>query len=162
MASFKKSALISACIAGVFAACNKSETVNRCLPVTTAAPTTEVTALQTELASKGISVSGVDLRGFFYNIGRQGDTSKRPTVCSTVKVSYTLRLLNGAQLEANNNISFSLTGLIAGWQEGLPLIGKGGFITLYLPPSLAYGASGSGSVPANTNLQFQIDLVDVQ
>lgn len=104
----------------------------------------------------------MDTRGFFFNITREGDTAtKRPTVCSSLKFSYTLRLLNGTQLEAGNNTAGTLSNLIAGWQEGIPLIGKGGYITLYLPPSLAYGAAGQGSVPGNTNLMFQIDLVDV-
>jgi FKBP-type peptidyl-prolyl cis-trans isomerase FkpA len=160
MLSIKKLALPAILSALALASCTKSDTTNRCLPVTATAPASEVTALQTELNAKGISAVG-DNRGFFYIITREGDTTKRPTVCSLVTVSYTLRYLNGTQVEAGNNFKSVLTGLIPGWQEGVPLIGKGGYITLYLPPSLAY-PNGTGTVPANTNLAFQIDLVNVE
>jgi FKBP-type peptidyl-prolyl cis-trans isomerase FkpA len=124
------------------------------------APTTEVSALRGALDAQGISAVQDD-RGFFYIIGRKGDTALRPSVCSNIKVTYTLRSISGQQLEAANNVNLYLSTLITGWQEGVPLIGKGGAITLYLPPSLAYGANGSGSIPPNSNLIFQIDLVDV-
>jgi FKBP-type peptidyl-prolyl cis-trans isomerase FkpA len=148
--------LLAICI---FSSCTKSDT-NRCATVTTTAPSDEVARLQAELSARGISAAA-DSRGFFYVITRTGDETKKPSPCSQVRVSYTLRLLNGAQLEAANNQPFLLSTLVAGWQEGLPLIGEGGYITLYLPPSLGYGASGRGSVPPNANLMFQIELVTV-
>ena len=148
--------LLSTCI---FSSCTKSDT-ERCAPVMVTAPTNEVAQLQAELSARGISAAGDD-RGFFYVITRIGDETRKPGVCSQIRVSYTLRLLNGAQLEAANNQPFLLSNLVTGWQEGLPLIGEGGYITLYLPPSLAYGAAGQGSVPPNANLMFQIELVAV-
>jgi FKBP-type peptidyl-prolyl cis-trans isomerase FkpA len=124
------------------------------------APSTEVSNLRGALDAQGISAVQDD-RGFFYIISRQGDITLRPSVCSNIKVTYTLRSINGMQIEAANNVNLSLGSLITGWQEGVPLIGKGGSITLYLPPSLAYGANGSSSIPPNSNLIFQIELVDV-
>ncbi|HAD33478.1 MAG TPA: FKBP-type peptidylprolyl isomerase, partial [Chitinophagaceae bacterium] len=58
-----------------------------------------------------------------------------------------------------NGVSFGLDGLIVGWQEGIPLIGAGGKIKLYLPPSLAYGSNANGNIPANSSLIFDIDLL---
>jgi peptidylprolyl isomerase/FKBP-type peptidyl-prolyl cis-trans isomerase FklB len=58
--------------------------------------------------------------------------------------------------------------VIAGWQEALPLIKKGGGITLYSPPSLGYGSksvedtAGHVLIPANSNLVFRVVLADVQ
>jgi FKBP-type peptidyl-prolyl cis-trans isomerase FkpA len=58
--------------------------------------------------------------------------------------------------------------LIHGWRRTLPVIKAGGFITLYVPPSMAYGAAitrdGNGNViiPANAYLKFDIDLLTVQ
>ncbi len=155
------SRLLSICCAALLlCSCTKSDTVDRCAPVTTVAPSSEVANLQSALNAGGINAVG-DPRGFFYVIVRTGDTTRRPTVCSTIKVSYTLRYLNGTQIEAGNNSSFPLNTLVLGWQEGLPLIGSGGAINLYLPPSLAYGATGTGGIPGNSNLLFQIDLVSV-
>jgi len=151
-------ALLVACSA--FSSCSKSES-NRCAPVLTTAPSDEVAQLQSEMSLHDITATG-DNRGFFYIISRTGDEMKKPGVCSRVKVSYTLRLMSGAQLDAGNNMSFLLSTVVAGWQEGMPLIGEGGYITLYLPPSLGYGANGNGSVPPNANLVFQIELVAVE
>lgn len=160
MKAFAKMACALLLAGSVFSSCTNSAT-ERCAPVLTTAPSDEVARLQSELSAQGISAVGDD-RGFFYIISRIGDENKRPGVCSRIRVSYTLRLLSGVQLEAANNQPFLLSGLIAGWQEGLPLIGEGGYITLYLPPSLAYGPSGNGSVPPNANLIYQIELVAVE
>ena len=56
---------------------------------------------------------------------------------------------------------WTLGSLIPGWQIGLPLIQKGGEIKLIVPSSLAYGC-GSGPLPPNSVLYFDIHLVDVQ
>jgi FKBP-type peptidyl-prolyl cis-trans isomerase FkpA len=57
--------------------------------------------------------------------------------------------------------SFILNQLIKGWQLGLPQIKKGGSIKLYIPPSLAYGATGNGIIPGNSNLIYEVSLLDV-
>jgi FKBP-type peptidyl-prolyl cis-trans isomerase FkpA len=56
---------------------------------------------------------------------------------------------------------FQLTQLIQAWQVALPMIGKGGRILITVPSSLGYGCQGSGaSIPPNTPLYFEIDLVE--
>ena len=60
-------------------------------------------------------------------------------------------------------ITFELNKVIAGWTEGLKLIGKGGKITLWIPYNLAYGERGAGGVIAPYEaLRFDIELVDVK
>ena len=125
--------------------------------VTTTAPQAEVTALKQFIDSSGISATP-DARGFYYSIQAPGSGSK-PTLCSNVTVNYSGTLTNGTAFESANGVSFDLAGLIAGWQEGIPLIAPGGSITLYLPPSLAYGSRAQGSIPANSILIFKIDLI---
>lgn len=143
------------------AACNQTDTTSdKCAPVTQTAPLSEVTTLRTYISSNSITAVE-DSRGFFYTIQRPGN-SVRPSVCSNVTVSYTGRLTTGNQFDASNGVSFNLSNLILGWQEGIPLIGEGGSIILYLPPSLAYGSQASGNIPANSILIFQIELIDVQ
>jgi FKBP-type peptidyl-prolyl cis-trans isomerase FkpA/FKBP-type peptidyl-prolyl cis-trans isomerase FklB len=56
----------------------------------------------------------------------------------------------------------SLSGLIQGWQIGFQLLGQGSIATLYIPSGLGYGPSGSGPIPANANLIFDVSLVGVK
>jgi FKBP-type peptidyl-prolyl cis-trans isomerase len=61
-------------------------------------------------------------------------------------------------------ISFPLSGVIAGWTQGVPGMKVGGTRRLLIPAALAYGATppyGSG-IPANADLVFDIELVSIQ
>ncbi len=140
-----------------FASCKKNSG-NNCSPVTITAPASEVETLRTYLSDSGITATE-DSRGFFYTINNAGST--KPTVCNAVTVSYVGKLSNGIQFDASDNATFDLSSLIVGWQEGIPLIGTGGSITLYLPPSLGYGSAAAGSIPGNSILVFNINLIAV-
>ncbi len=131
-------------------------------PVTIKAPQAEVTALKQYIDTSGIKPAPtLDDRGFYYVIQKPGSGAK-PTVCSTVTVNYEGTLTNKKTFDKGNGVTFPLGNLILGWQEGIPLIAPGGSITLYLPPSLAYGSrSPSSSIPANSFLIFKIDLIQV-
>ncbi|WP_024794687.1 FKBP-type peptidyl-prolyl cis-trans isomerase [Tomitella biformata] len=59
------------------------------------------------------------------------------------------------------SINFPLSGLIAGWQEGIPGMKVGGRRQLTIPPQLAYGPEGSGHQLSGKTLVFIIDLLDV-
>lgn len=51
--------------------------------------------------------------------------------------------------------------VIPGWEQGLVGMKVGGRRELTIPPALAYGKSGQGSIPGNATLIFVIDLVKV-
>ncbi|MGB4800187.1 MAG: FKBP-type peptidyl-prolyl cis-trans isomerase [Candidatus Saccharimonadales bacterium] len=60
-------------------------------------------------------------------------------------------------------ISFPLTGVIAGWAEGVPGMKVAGTRRLLIPAAMAYGANppyGSG-IPANADLVFDIELISI-
>lgn len=125
-------------------------------------PASELTALQAYVSvanPAAVSHTG----GFYYQILAPGTGTVTPEICSNVRVKYEGRLTNGFKFDEETvGITFTLGQLIPGWQRGLPLIKAGGSINLYLPPSLGYGSSAVGSIPANSILVFNIQLLDVQ
>ena len=86
-------------------------------------------------------------------------------LCSNVTVTYKGSYFNGNVFDstaAGSAATFQLGQVIPGWQKGVPLISKGGDITLYIPPSLGYGPQGYGIIPGNAYLIFDIHIIDIQ
>ena len=53
--------------------------------------------------------------------------------------------------------------MIAGFEEGIAMVGVGGKITIYIPYFKAYGKNGRpGAIPPYTDLVFEIEMVDIQ
>lgn len=104
--------------------------------------------------------------GLRYRILRSSE-GKKPTAASTVSVHYRGWLNSGkvfdSSYERGEPTTFPLRNVIAGWTEGMQLVGEGGMIELWVPSRLGYGERGSpGSIPAHSNLHFIVELVSVQ
>ncbi len=126
----------------------------------TVAPIAEQNNVEAYLTSKSI-VAAKHCSGLFYKIDVAG-TGTNPTACSDVSVKYKGTLTNGNIFDqSTTSISFNIQQLITGWKNAIPLIKEGGKITLFLPPSLGYGAQATGSIPANSILIFEIELLKV-
>jgi FKBP-type peptidyl-prolyl cis-trans isomerase len=57
--------------------------------------------------------------------------------------------------------TFPLAGVVEGWQKGLPGSKEGGRRLLILPPSMGYGAAGSGPIGPDETLIFSVDIIGV-
>ncbi|WP_207493225.1 FKBP-type peptidyl-prolyl cis-trans isomerase [Aridibaculum aurantiacum] len=141
----------------VFGCKKKDEPV--CADVVASVPPSQITALRAYIANNNITAEE-DPRGFFFRIEAAG-SARKPTPCSSVTVDYTGRLTTGGTFDSNPNATFSLNSVITGWRLGVPMIGEGGKIILYLPPALGYGSSPAGSIPPNSTLIFTIELKKV-
>ena len=100
--------------------------------------------------------------GLYYVIINPG-TGSRPVASSNVTVNYKGYLSNGSVFDQSNSsgVSFGLSNVIQGWQEGIPQFKKGGKGILLIPSALGYGASAQSSIPANSVLIFDVELLDV-
>lgn len=100
--------------------------------------------------------------GLYYVINSQG-TGAQPNSASTVTVKYKGTLKDGTVFDQSvNGFTFSLNSVIKGWQEGIPYFKKGGKGMLLIPSALGYGSQATGSIPANSVLIFDIELIDVK
>lgn len=99
--------------------------------------------------------------GLFYQVTNPG-TGAVPSLANTVSVTYTGKLLDGTTFESRTTpLNLALNQVITGWQIGLQQIKKGGSIKLIIPSSMAYGCAAVGSIPPNSILYFEVNLIDV-
>lgn len=103
--------------------------------------------------------------GLYYEILKEGSKEK-PKSDSTVKIDYVGKLIDGTEFDSSKKhgqpVTFNLSGVIPGFNEGLQLIGKGGSIRLYVPSELAYKDTANlPGIPAGSTLIFDVDMLDI-
>jgi FKBP-type peptidyl-prolyl cis-trans isomerase len=90
----------------------------------------------------------------------------KPTAASTVKVHYKGTLLDGTEFDSsykrNQPAEFPLSGVIKGWTEGLQYMPVGGKYRFWIHPDMAYGAQGRPSIPPNSLLVFDVELLEIK
>ena len=127
----------------------------------------EAQTIEDYLAKKGLKAEQT-AEGLYYIIEKQGDGA-RAEAGKRVSVNYTGRLLDGKIFDSSLNpgrtpYEFTLGAgqVIKGWDVGIALFNVGGKGMLLVPSPMAYGNRGSGQIPANSILIFDIELMDVK
>jgi peptidylprolyl isomerase len=104
--------------------------------------------------------------GLEFSIIEEG-SGVQPKVGQKISVHYTGYLLNGTKFDSSYDrgdpISFAVgtRRVIAGWDEALLDMRVGEKRLLKIPPQLAYGQGGTGTmIPPNSTLVFYVELMD--
>ena len=86
----------------------------------------------------------------------------------TVTVNYLGTLTDGVKFDSSydRNQPFStqigVGQVIKGWDEGIVGMKVGGKRKLIIPTTLGYGNQAAGSIPANSTLVFEVELLSVK
>lgn len=98
----------------------------------------------------------------FYEI--EAGTGDSPTLADTVSVEYSGWLVDGCNFDSSfadaEPVTFPLSQVISGWQEGLSAMQVGGTWIVEISPALGYGPDGfAPRIPPNATLYFYIKLI---
>ncbi len=151
----KRALFLTVLVSMLFAGCKKDE------------DNTDYSARDKEIIEQYIADHNLNAKehesGLYYVIDKQGNGPK-PTEKSTVTVHYKGYFTDGKVFDSSlggNPRTFNLQNVIRGWQIGIPLFNEGGEGMLLIPSALGYGSSGTGNIPPNSVLIFDIELIDV-
>lgn len=103
--------------------------------------------------------------GLQYKVITPG-SGKEPASSAVVTVNYEGTLISGKVFDSSYQrgqpATFSIKGVIAGWQEALPKMKSGATWMLYIPANLAYGSSDVPGIGPNQTLIFKVHLISIQ
>jgi len=98
--------------------------------------------------------------GLGYTMLRSASGPK-PAADATVLVNYIGYLAaTGAVFDQNMRSPMPVSGVIKGFAEGLQMAGRTGVVRLCIPAAMGYGAEATGPIPANSDLVFQVEVLD--
>ena len=116
-----------------------------------------------ELEGGDVAVSDLKIEDIVLGEGDVAESGKKVTV------NYKGTLLDGTQFDSSYDrgepFSFNLGAgeVIKGWDQGVAGMKVGGKRKLTIPPDLAYGEAGAGgSIPPNSTLVFEVELLGVE
>lgn len=85
----------------------------------------------------------------------------RPVAGDVALIGYIGYLsATGEVFDQSQAAPLPVDGVIPGFAEGLKLIPVGGVYRLCVPAALGYGVQATGTIPANSDLVFQVELFD--
>ncbi len=102
--------------------------------------------------------------GLQYEVLREGK-GEHPKATDTVEVNYKGTLIDGTEFDSsykrNQSAKFPLNRVIPGWTEGVQLMTVGSKYRFVIPADLAYGERDTGTIPADSTLVFEVELMSI-
>ena len=102
--------------------------------------------------------------GLQYRVLREGNGDS-PVAEDRVKVHYAGKLIYWTQFDSSyergDPTEFGLNQVIKGWTEGLQLMKVGAKYEFFIHPKIAYGSRPRPTIPANSVLIFEVELLDI-
>jgi FKBP-type peptidyl-prolyl cis-trans isomerase len=119
--------------------------------------------IETYLKTKGLVVTEKTTDGLRYIRTKENPSGTLLTNGKTVTLNYTGKFLSDKKFDSGS-FSFVLGGgqVIKGFDQGIAKMRVGENATLVFPSGLGYGSQGSGSIPANSPLVFDIEILSVK
>ena len=103
--------------------------------------------------------------GLQYKVLNEG-SGKTAKASDEVTANYRGTFIDGNEFDNSYKrgtpITFQIDKVISGWKEALPLMKEGSKWQLFVPPELAYGERGTGPIPPNSTLVFEVELISTQ
>ncbi len=129
----------------------------------------EVQAINDYLVDNPPSAGNMVIRdpsGVTIVITQVGNGDLPPNLENEVIAAYSGRILSNGELsegtfDENNNFALKLKDMIDGWKIGMGQLTQGAVAKLYIPSFYAYGQNGSGAIPGNATLVFDVHLISV-
>ncbi len=117
------------------------------------------------VANKGKPGVTTTTNGLQYKVITTG-TGRKPGSNDTVVTHYRGTLIDGTEFDSSYKrgepATFPVTGVIKGWTEALLMMNIGSKWQLVIPSEMAYGERGRPSIPPNSTLLFDIELISIQ
>lgn len=124
-----------------------------------AAPTFAATPKTANAKPSVLTCKTAAVDGLTYTVIKAGKGEK-PSADSKVKVNYKGFLTaDGSKFDEGQGTEFKVGGVIAGFAQGLQLMQPGATYRLCIPSTLGYGETGTGPIPANADLVFEVELL---
>lgn len=147
-----QSLLIVAVISSALGAC-----ADKPAPATSIESTNFVPALAVDLAASTKADSGMYYKDLVVGTGPEVAPGQKLTM------KYTGWLANGTEFDSGTYpFRLGAQQVIGGWDLGVLGMKVGGRRQLIIPPALGYGKSGSGPIPPNAVLVFDVELISAE